>query len=253
MLVSSIGTLLLLGATLSPATAVPTDATYDYRPFPTTSISLFHQPQNVRGSFARLRDSLIHRIWGVPPRRREHQAKCNHPRPKFSAPANFRSKYSGDVVLRFKITSEEEAKSLAEVSDILYLDVWESTQEWVDIRLARDVIPSVLSLLPPSLTLTYVPLMHDLAQTIYESYPSHATTHEQPSHRGFMSSLHGPPAQSGGSRRTLLPGISAPFRHRPVDEPDGPLCSLRMSQSFPSVCPTKVVKSLLSALAYARK
>jgi extracellular matrix protein 14 len=204
MLVSSIGTLLLFAATLSPAIAVPTDTTDPYQPTPINSIPVSHQPQNLRGSFAWLRDSLIHRIWGVPPRGHENQAQCRHQRSKFSAPPNFRSRYSGDVVLRFKINSEEEAKALAEVSDILYLDVWESTDEWADIRLAKDVIPSVLSLLPQSLKIAYTPLMHDLAQTIYESYPSHSPNHEKPSHRGFTSSLHGSTTQPGDSRELFF-------------------------------------------------
>jgi extracellular matrix protein 14 len=203
MLVSSIGTLLLFAATLSPAIAVPTDTPDPFQPLPINSISVSHRPQNVRGSFTRLRDSLIQRIWGAP-QRHENHADCTHRRPKFSAPLNFRTRYNGDVVLRFKIKSEEDAKALVEVSDILYLDVWESTNEWVDIRLAKDVVPSVLSLLPPPLKITYTPLMHDLAQTVYESYPSHAPNHDQPSHRGFTSSLHGPTAQSGESRELFF-------------------------------------------------
>jgi extracellular matrix protein 14 len=204
MLVSFIGTLLLVAATLSPAAAVPTGTTDPYQPLPISPLSISQRPQNVRGSFAWLRDSLIRRIWGVPPRRHENQAQCKHPHPKFSPSPNFHSRYSGDVVLRFKISSEEEAKALAEVSDILYLDVWESTHEWVDIRLAKDVVPSVLSVLPPSLKITYTPLMHDLAQTVYESYPSHAASHEQPAQRGFTSSLHGSTAQSGDSRELFF-------------------------------------------------
>ena len=107
-------------------------------------------------------------------------------------------------MLRFKINSEEEAKALADVSDILYLDVWESTNKWVDIRLAKDVVPSVLSLLPPSLKITYTPLMHDLVQTIFESYPSHAPSHEHLPHRGFTSSLHGTSPQSSDSRELFF-------------------------------------------------
>ena len=203
MLVSSFRTLLLFAATLSPSIAIPTDSANLYLPLPQSTISVPHRPQTVRGSFTRLRDSLIQQIWGVPSRR-ETEANCNHARPKSSAPLNFRAKYDGDVVLRFKIKSEEEAKALAEVSDILYLDVWESTDEWVDIRLAKDVISSVLSLLPPSLKITYAPLMHDLVQTIYESYPSHTTNHDHPAHRGFTSSLQGPTAQPSDSRELFF-------------------------------------------------
>jgi extracellular matrix protein 14 len=200
MLASSLRTLLLIAATLSRAVAVPTDPTEPYEPLLPNSISVSNRPHSVKGPFTRLRDSLIQQIWGVPPRQHEKQAPCKHPRPKLSAPPDFHARYSGDVVLRFKISTEYEAHALAEVADILYLDVWESTAEWVDIRLAKDVVSSVLSLLPPSLKITYAPLMHDLAQTVYESYPSHTPNHEQPPHRGFTSSLHGSKAQPGDSR-----------------------------------------------------
>ena len=203
MLLSFFRTLLLFATTLSPSIAIPTDTANLYLPLPLAPNSVPYRPQTVRGSFTRLRDLLIQQIWGVPSRS-EREALCNHARPISSAPLNFRAKYDGDVVLRFKIKSEEEAKALAEVSDILYLDVWESTDEWVDVRLAKDVIPSVLSLLPPSLKITYTPLMHDLVQTIYESYPSHATNHDHPTHRGFTSSLHGPTAQPGDSRELFF-------------------------------------------------
>ena len=178
MLASSLLTLLLIAATLSRAVAVPTDPTEPYQSLPLNPISVPNRPHSVKGPFTRLRDSLIQQIWGLPPHQHEKQASCKHPRPKLSAPPDFRARYSSDVVLRFKINTEYEAHALAEVADILYLDVWESTTEWVDIRLAKDVVSSVLSLLPPSLKITYAPLMHDLAQTVYESYPSHTPNHE---------------------------------------------------------------------------
>jgi extracellular matrix protein 14 len=204
MLVSSLRTLLLIAATVSGAVAVPTDPTEPYQPLPLNSISISNRPHSVKGPFTRLRDSLIQQIWGIPPGQHEKQASCKHPHPKLSAPPDFRARYGGDVVLRFKINTEDEAHALAEVADILYLDVWESTTEWVDIRLAKDVVSSVLTLLPPSLKITYAPLMHDLAQTVYESYPSHTPNHEQPPHRGFISSLHDTKTQSGATRELFF-------------------------------------------------
>lgn len=44
------------------------------------------------------------------------------------------------MVLRFNITNEHEAAALAEASNALYLDVWEFSENWVDIRLAKDVV-----------------------------------------------------------------------------------------------------------------
>ena len=43
-------------------------------------------------------------------------------------------------MLRFEINSLEEAKALAEAVNVLFLDVWEFTTEWVDIRLSKDVV-----------------------------------------------------------------------------------------------------------------
>jgi extracellular matrix protein 14 len=54
-------------------------------------------------------------------------------------------------VLRFKIRTAEEAKALAEASDILFLDVWEFNDDWADIRVAKDVVSSC----------TRLPMLHD--------------------------------------------------------------------------------------------
>ncbi|MCJ1438907.1 putative metallocarboxypeptidase ecm14 [Xylographa pallens] len=110
------------------------------------------------------------------------------------------ARYGGDVVLRFRIHQKDEAKALAEAVNVLFLDVWEFNTEWVDIRLAKDVIPSLLGLLPASLSKSHTPLMHDLAQTIFESYPSSFSDEpEQPSHhthRGFTPSLQKTPDET---------------------------------------------------------
>ena len=74
-------------------------------------------------------------------------------------------------MLRFKIKTDDEIKALAEAVDILYLDVWEVAEEWVDIRIAKDMVPSVLGLLPQSLQNSHAPIMHDLAQAVYDTYP----------------------------------------------------------------------------------
>ena len=56
------------------------------------------------------------------------------------------ARYGGDVVLRFRIQTAEEAKALAEASNVLFLDIWEFTTEWVDIRLAKDVVSLLLDI-----------------------------------------------------------------------------------------------------------
>ncbi|KAF1961631.1 putative metallocarboxypeptidase ECM14 [Byssothecium circinans] len=82
----------------------------------------------------------------------------------------------GDIVLRFTLRSAIEAAALEEASRILLLDVWEFNEDWVDIRLAKNTLPSLLELLPTSLQTAHVPLMQDLdlAQAILDSSPSPA-------------------------------------------------------------------------------
>ncbi|KAL8870744.1 MAG: hypothetical protein Q9174_003281 [Haloplaca sp. 1 TL-2023] len=108
-------------------------------------------------------------------------------------PSTLLARYGGDVVLRFSVKTEEEVAALADAVNVLFLDVWESNADWVDIRLSKDVVPSLLGLLPSSLQHAHTPLMHDLAQAIFESYPS--ITLEDPSpptledHRPFSPML----------------------------------------------------------------
>jgi extracellular matrix protein 14 len=55
-------------------------------------------------------------------------------------PASLVARYNDDVVLRFNISTVDEARSLAEATNVLFLDVWESHEQWVDIRLSKDVV-----------------------------------------------------------------------------------------------------------------
>ena len=54
--------------------------------------------------------------------------------------ASVSSRYGGEIVLRFSISTEEEAQALHEASNTLFLDIWEVKENWVDIRLAKDVV-----------------------------------------------------------------------------------------------------------------
>lgn len=44
------------------------------------------------------------------------------------------------MVLRFTISTADEAASFLEACDTLFLDIWESTDSWVDVRLSEDVV-----------------------------------------------------------------------------------------------------------------
>lgn len=106
------------------------------------------------------------------------------------------------MVLRFNISSADEAASLSEAADVLLLDVWEFAEDWVDIRLAKDIVPSLLGLLPASLQRSHTPLLRerDLAQAIYDTYPTPRTpdqAHNAQSvhHRPYSPNLH--PASEG--------------------------------------------------------
>ncbi|KAF2171894.1 hypothetical protein M409DRAFT_63436 [Zasmidium cellare ATCC 36951] len=88
-------------------------------------------------------------------------------------PAHTFARYGEDLVLRFNISAHNEAASLAEAADTLMLDIWEFSQDWVDIRLSKETVPLLLGLLPASLQHSHAPLLQEkaLAQAIHDNYP----------------------------------------------------------------------------------
>jgi extracellular matrix protein 14 len=158
--------LLALPAILSAivVVAVPSPASIPQQSLISTSVE--RQPL-----WKRLSHGLIRSIWGghdediyVLPK----SSNAARQRP----PPHALARYGGDVVVRFNISTFEEAESLAEAADTLLLDVWEFAQDWVDIRLAKDIVPSLLGLLPSSLQQKHTPLLgeRDLAQAIDDTY-----------------------------------------------------------------------------------
>ncbi|EED21911.1 zinc carboxypeptidase, putative [Talaromyces stipitatus ATCC 10500] len=119
-----------------------------------------------RGPFTWLRDTVIERIWGID---KKHSNKVgSQPRPEKSW-----SRYGSDIVLRMEVHSTEEVEALADAVNILFLDVWDSNENYVDIRMAKEVVPSLLGLLPQSLQKSHTLLIEDLSKAIYESrYPT---------------------------------------------------------------------------------
>ncbi|KAI1972255.1 putative metallocarboxypeptidase ecm14 [Ophidiomyces ophidiicola] len=168
--------------------AVPSSGVHEFQsPFDASHSpppsSLDPSPPRV---WTKLRDSIIETIWRVPnSRRRPSGSKSPVLWPE--VPSSIRARYGDDIVLRFTIRSESDVNALLEASNTLFLDVWASTNEWVDIRLAKDVVPSLLGLLPASLKSAHVPVLHDLAQAIYESYPQTSTIRDQT--RAFSPSI----------------------------------------------------------------
>ncbi|KAH8780375.1 putative metallocarboxypeptidase ecm14 [Hyaloscypha finlandica] len=133
-----------------------------------------YRTRNVLPNLTWLRDFAIEKVFRVPkPVKAGSVRPGSFPHPSSSElPNTLLAKYGGDVVLRFNLSTPAEEKALAEAADTLFLDVWEFTQNWADIRLREDDVPSLLGLLPKSLQKAYSNLMPDLAKTIYQSYPS---------------------------------------------------------------------------------
>ncbi|OBT52482.1 hypothetical protein VE04_07478, partial [Pseudogymnoascus sp. 24MN13] len=165
----------------------------------------YHRSHSVFPQLTWLRDTAIEKIFGggnaksdttattTAGKENEHVATSSRRRPSSARAGTLLAKYGGDVVLRFNITTEEEEAALAEAADTLFLDVWEFTNNWADIRLAEDDVPSLLGLLPKSLHNAYSNLMPDLAQSIYQSYPSLAFSSPFPpsaGHSSFTPSVH---------------------------------------------------------------
>ena len=112
------------------------------------------RPLNVHKSpLTRIRDSLIRTIWKVPTSHTCRHTSSHHQLD--AAPTNFRARYGGDIVLRFNISSDNEVRSLAEAADMLYLDVWESSDQWVDIRMSKEIVGAKRAISSTSLTFRF--------------------------------------------------------------------------------------------------
>ncbi|KAJ9622686.1 putative metallocarboxypeptidase ecm14 [Taxawa tesnikishii (nom. ined.)] len=144
-------------------------------------------------------DRIIEKVWGLDDKTTSKKYRSKN-REANAPPARASAQYGQDILLRFNISTAEEAKSLAEAANTLYLDVWEYNENWVDIRLAKRIVPSLLGLLPSSLYNAHTPILseRELVQAIYDTYPSPKTsTDPARSHResAFTPSLN-PTTQS---------------------------------------------------------
>lgn len=137
-----------------------------------------------------LRDSAVEAIFGKP------STGTKGPVPGALLQSSL---YRNDVVVRFNVTSSEEEKALASAAQQMFLDVWAFTPEYVDVRLNKDDVASLLTLLPASLQPSV--LIPDVAAAVRRTYPSTAV---EKSH--FEPSMADP-----GKMRTSMDGVGNIF------------------------------------------
>ena len=135
-----LGSLIFL-LTLSPPTSSAASLVHPHRA-PQLPIQISQQLSH-KSWLSRARDSLIHTIWRLPTH--TGLTKANGKASTVARPPpTLLARYGGDLVLRFEINSIDEAEALAQAINVLFLDVWEFTIDWVDIRLSKDVVSSSL-------------------------------------------------------------------------------------------------------------
>ncbi|KAN0082313.1 hypothetical protein V8E54_003611 [Elaphomyces granulatus] len=145
-------------------------------PPPLEPLSLFAKKQDPRRPWVRFRDAIIEKIWGINKKPSSSSYPWKDPYDDHSPPSKALARYGSDVVLRFELRHSGEAAALANAINVLFLDVWASTETFVDLRLAQEMIPSLLGLLPQSLQSAHALLIGDLSDMIYDSYPSRHST-----------------------------------------------------------------------------
>lgn len=122
----------------SVVSAIPASSSITPPP-PLEPVEVLFQSTDPSRPWTRLRDWLIETIWDIPPSSGSRRSSKDNGR-YYSPPSRALTRYGSDVVLRFRLRTGDEARALAQASDILYLDVWASTPEFVDIRLAQEVV-----------------------------------------------------------------------------------------------------------------
>jgi extracellular matrix protein 14 len=120
---------ILVASTLIPLiSAVPAGSSIT----PPPPLQPSHFTHSSPRPWARLRDWIIGSIWDIDHKHRSSKHS--------SPPSNIHDRYGSDVVLRFHLRQPDEAEALASASQVLFLDIWAITSEFVDIRLADDMV-----------------------------------------------------------------------------------------------------------------
>jgi extracellular matrix protein 14 len=85
-----------------------------------------------------LSNSIISRIW--PLKNSQSSATQHGDCGRVKDQPQTAKLYSEDIVLRFNVSTAEEVQAIAEAVEEYYLDIWEFTDNWVDIRLAQNFV-----------------------------------------------------------------------------------------------------------------
>lgn len=110
---------------------------------PATQCGLpFHAPcyDNAPRPWRRISDAIIRKIWGISEKQHAVGAQVGDTPLAGTPSSKLLARYGQDIVMRFTIRTADEASALAEAADVLFLDVWEFNDNWVDIRIAKDVV-----------------------------------------------------------------------------------------------------------------
>ncbi|KAK4151309.1 hypothetical protein C8A00DRAFT_17284 [Chaetomidium leptoderma] len=136
-----------------------------------------------------LRDSAVEVVFGKPSTKTKGSGSG----------AQLQFRYRNDVVVRFNVTNSEEEGALAQAVQQMFLDVWAFTPDYVDVRLDKDDVSALLTLLPNSLQPSV--LMSDVAAAVWATYPSTAVGKSR-----FESSM-----TDAAKMRTSLDGVGNIF------------------------------------------
>lgn len=90
------------------------------------------------GLAVRVRNSAVRWLWSHP------STYENRVAPEIRE--NSWSQYRDDVVLRFNLSSAAESIALGEAVNTLFLDVWQHTGSWVDLRIAKATVSALICL-----------------------------------------------------------------------------------------------------------